>query len=443
MNFLAVGWIEGGAAFPEALSERISFLILALFFYQGFVSDRIRWESLLWPALSAAAGVSLIGLFQMIHGGLSVAGKLSYFQIGSTLGHSNNTAQWIAGLLAISVPFLREGTRERRMGWALVALSLIYLFLLRGRSVWLAVVLGALLVGKNRRWLLGGALGFAAAAAALAPGFLSAKASAFLYRWELWKSVFPMVLEKPLGWGPLQFEFSHLPYIAGELRTMYETPARSAHNEWLHLAIGEGIPAVFLVLVCVVTLGSRFVRRGEGLHGERLAAALLSILFLVESLFQFPLQNPWTLLLLSLLLAWLLAHLWKTRDQPMPRFGSVILGVGLLMVYFGGRSVYAGLYGETDDRAVAARACDWQPSNWRACRSKGFLELRAGDLAAARATFERSLGEASENYFAMRGLTEVELREGRAAEACAWIRRQNDLLREESPFYRRVPEFCR
>ncbi len=441
LSFLFVGWGYASSLGPAV--ERIAFLGCLILFWRGFSDRRLSWEDLVWPALLCALGLSAIGLVQVFSVGLLVHGEMPYFQIGSTVGHANNTAQWLAMLLAIGVGCFPS--RHKVLAGGIVFLSAAYLLLLRCRSVWLALAVGLIvLMWPRHKRFLASLVGLGIAGVIFAGNFLQiGKASAIRFRDDLWRVVLEMIAAKPMGWGPDRFEFEHLPWATAKVHIGYEMPIRSAHNEIFRYLVEDGVPASLALFALLGALIWRASSNHEVDRRERRVVTVLACIFLVEGLIQFPFQNAPAVFLFSIWLAWILAKGTKPIQIPRPTFRWVIASLLFANIALGIPLAVSHWWAETDDVDKAEISCWLNRSNWRACRTEGFLRLKSGDIKGSEAVFLKSLAEAEHNYFAQRGMMEIALRKNNRMSACFWMVKQNKILGPVSPFRNSEEALCK
>lgn len=108
------------------------------------------------------------------------------------------------------------------------------------------------------------------------------KGSTANIRLEVWKGSLDLIKNHWLiGTGPETFAYSFLPYRPASLNdtTEWDFLYNKAHNEYLNLAAGIGVPGLvvyLLLLPAVLSLVLREVRGGKGMIGEGLVIAGLT-----------------------------------------------------------------------------------------------------------------------------------------------------------------------
>lgn len=440
--------------------DRLSFLGCIVFFYVSFAKQELGWADLYTPALLAIFGLSIFGLAQAIASGAS--GTMPYFSISGTMGHTNIAAQWVAGLLCLVVPFipLQEGKSQRVVAWFVVLLSLAYIFVARARSVWLFLAVASVfLIWRYRSSLKKEAkkafLLFSGVVATLfviflsyggVEAFLRVKSSMFVYRATLWKATLKMIFDNPLGYGPDQFVFWHLPYIRESIIISYQTLARSPHNEFLRYLVEDGVIVAALIAIALGTILFKFFRNAGVLFHEKTVILLLLLFFGLEGFFQFPWQTAPTVFLFSILIGYMLVKGFSSVAVSADKFRPVLLLFFLLLSFFSFKVSYSYFNEKSSDYQALTRACDYFPANWTACFRKGSVEMNRSDWAMARSTFMRTIEIAPYNYLALRNLSAIVFQEGKTRdkmiEGCYYLWKHNFLFGKLSPIYEMQFKYC-
>ncbi len=452
MNTLPVGY-------ESVAADRLSFLGIVVFFSLAFATNVFQLSDLFFPALLSIAGVTAFGLIQAAEVGFGR--EMPYYAISSTLGHTNNAAQWVAALLSVLVPLIAERRKRsvRITAWAVVFFSLIYIFLTRARSIWIFIVLATLLLlwtnqkairAHLKKKFVPASIGFFTVVAALVlyagKNFWGSKGDMILYRATMWKATMKMILARPFGYGPDQFEFAHLPFIRDSGIVNYDFLARSPHNELLRYFAEDGVIVTALILVLFGFFFFRFFKKAKVSLGERNIVNLLLLFFVSEGIFQFPFQNAQTVFLFAVVLAFLIVkgHDTTKLESGVARPVIVLFLVAATIVTV--RVGYSRFFENSKDYDKVARACEWYPSNWRACFKKGKLEIDNGDLMTAKATLLKELDIAPNNYVAMRNLSNLAFVRGKTKdniiEGCFYLWKHNSYFGDKSPLKAEEKKLC-
>jgi O-antigen ligase len=457
MAMVAVLWQTVPVGLEGIAADRLGFILLCLFFCVTVADDGFSLSKLFYPALVSLAGVTIVGIKQAAE--IGVIHDMPYYKLSSTLGHTNNAAQWSAALLCLVIPFVGtvRNLNVKRLAWVVVFLSLVYIFLTRCRSIWVALAIGAVwILWTNRRKIFGNkaalvfGAGFVAVIAAVVilfgENFLGGKGSIEGYRSMMWQATFRMILDRPLGFGPDRFEFAHLPYIFGSPFLEYGYLARSPHNEFLRYIVEDGVIVAALMFTLVTTFMVRFFKYARIESTERKAVSLLFILFLVESLFQFPFQNAQTVFLFALFAAYIVV---KGHERVKVSLSAMypFLGIALLCFTFVfARVAYSRFNENSFDYEAVTRACEWYPSNWRACFRKGRIEKDRNEFDKARTTLLSLLEIEPNNYTALLNLAAVAYMSGptrdNLIESCFYLWKHNSYFGDKSPFNEQMDKQC-
>ena len=230
-----------------------------------------------WPWLLAGLASCVMGLLQYFNAASELSFLINQTQPGEAFANLRQRNQFatltnisLAALLWLSAQTqqLQTAAKTRRLGWLLVAASLLavgnamsssrtglfQLLLLCGvYAVW-----GGLRGTRVRSLLLTAVLVYVVAMFAMpwAAGLDLATHGAFARlgndeacssRLVLWSNVLHLIAEKPwLGWGWGELDYAHFSTLYNEPR--FCDILDNAHNLPLHLAVELGVP--FAVLVC-------------------------------------------------------------------------------------------------------------------------------------------------------------------------------------------------
>ncbi|MFL5340612.1 MAG: O-antigen ligase family protein [Gemmataceae bacterium] len=394
----------------------IAIIALAiLFFATRAIARTASDRRLLLTAVPIAGGVA--GLYAVLQAlGLDPFAWADVSQIagfgrpGSTLGHPNLLAAYLAVALPMTLAFAREHlpTDRRRAalfgGVALVELAAIVLSL--SRAGWLAVAVSTvvLLAGWRppRKWILAG--GLVVAAGALIAGAAGIERVRHLAdpsgRLHMWTAATRIFLDRPwLGCGPEAFQFAFPEHRTPAFWAVEwgTTPAR-AHNEPLHLLATQGLfglAAALVVIYGLVRDGRDAWRRcspGERIWQSALFAALAA--FATQAQFGYSTLGIATL---AVSLAGVLHVPANAESRPIGIRSPLRWFVWLPAVLLAYRLAWLPL--------AASSAC------------RDGDELLADNPSAAMAAFERAteLEPACDTYWSRRGA--AALAAGRPAQA--------------------------
>lgn len=143
-------------------------------------------------------------------------------------------------------------------------------------------------------------------------------------RLNLWQSTKKLIIEKPLGIGQGNFEYSFIPYKRDSNQMISEELIeRSPHNEFFRYLSEDGVifSVVLFLLVGSIILEHFFYRPKESHDAIKRSLFFSLIIFLiVEMFFQFPLDNPFPFFLVSCLSGYFLAMQNSVKGISIPAF---------------------------------------------------------------------------------------------------------------------------
>lgn len=446
--------------FEFTILDRWSFLFLTLGAWYGFRSGKLAWKDFWWPLAAALVVVSGIGLWQMWQVGFT--GVMPYLTVGSTFGHTNNTAQFMgmALLLWWAIP------RPRVPAWLMPLLSgfaLTYFFFLRGRSTLIGFALGLIILVVLRYRREGKAFfqrrGIGAAAllvVLLFGGFqlargksfadlvqfqlLAEKSSMVKWRADVWRQTLEMIRAKPWGVGADRFTFEFIPFHArGETLTengIADTP----HNEILRYLAEDGVLLATLYFLTFGYVIFWWSKRDEDWFRFLPLFAFMA----VEIVAQYAFNNPLPSVVLALLVGYMASRVWR-EELGIPRRPWVVgltAAVLLLQLFFATKVVIARSFEHAETLEKATLSCRAVPRNWHSCLTQTRIELDRNDLRAARESAQDILFNDPWNFSAMRYLSIVAFRQGDRLEGCFYLWKYDHLFFDRSSIHDKLALNC-
>jgi hypothetical protein len=479
-GLVALNSLRFGTAWAApALLDRSSFLLLALASYWYFRRNE-GWTGS--PALGAGLAtilVVMVGLAQVL-GWQPLPFLAAGDQRSAFFGNVNQAAQFL-GFAALILLAEKEEAFPPHAGAALrevlVAGSLVYLYFLSCRSVFLALSAAFVVLLAARRLTARSLVRMVGAATVVilllirygpawggrpsllhffSSEILEQKALSVAMRLAVWKSTLSLIGSHPLGVGSGNFGEAFIPYqlgldmIPGE-RVLFRTP----HNEYLRALAEEGVlfGAFAATLLWSLLRGLYVASRMAVWRREVGAFVWAGIAFLaVEAFFQFPLGTAFGCLvgaaLLGLALSGLEAGGGRTRAAPDPSSPRLWRGLGTLaavtvLVLLGRVAASEFLFVNYNGEVAAQEAsCQLNPRNLPACVTAAWLRAQAGDRREARALLVQVLQRAPYYHPAIRLLGEEAAANGDRDEGCLYLWIYDELFRERSSVHARVGALC-
>ena len=431
------------------LLYRISFIIYVFIFFQLFKSEKINLITLTHALQGTSLFLILLGV--VFHISQESSLNLASAQlISATLGNSNLFAEFLGLTLLVSIySHTKSHSKVTLLGWGIVSAIAIYLAILQCRSVNLFVILGLLwstfsFSGKNRikttliSLILCISFVYKFKKSPLPTGHVNSVSDIKLQkqnqkamgsieaRWAIAMASLDHIYHHPLGVGSNQFEFSILPYLAKRgvrlpQKSLWFTP----HNEFLKLLIEEGILVTTGLMVLLIGMLIFIWKRIE--KPDQTLFEILTLFFLGEALFQFPLESAHTVLLMAVSLSYFLGLLEATEVKnhslwPYP------LGIALVIIW--GTSIYSHLQtnGKNRDTAKLAKACHIYPENWRACTHLSYVLISQKKYIKASEILTPLLESTPFNTIALRNISLAKLNAGEKKSACMYMSRYQKLF---------------
>ncbi|MEI8321068.1 MAG: hypothetical protein WCG05_03545 [Alphaproteobacteria bacterium] len=302
-----------------------------------------------------------------------------------------------------------------------IALCVGYLFL---KPLWLsrahlsAILIGGFLCGRIFLPLLGnmGAIG----ETIQNPFLLEAFQKPLSFRWDLLKAALLMLWKNLFGVGVGGFEFGSIPYeISFKTKMLGEGAiAKSPHCEYLRFLIEDGL---HVVVVAVILLGSLLwkVRRKLLLvTTDSLFFLLLAFVILIEMLFQFPMELPFTFSLGAMLFGYFFSDYYNTKSFAIPvALKTLLVGVLVLLISFQTWTmIVERVY--VNDRAKSAWVCKYNPLSYEACLNVAAYDLKKQDWASAEHVISKELKKRPYNFSALRLWVESQIFQNKIPQAC-------------------------
>jgi hypothetical protein len=472
------GLRAGVAWAAPALLDRVCFVLLVLAAYWYFRRNG-GWMGSVTLGVGIATGVTVaVGLAQIL-GWPPLAFLPGGDRRSAFFGNVNMTAQFLgfAVILLLAGGPAAAHVRTRK---TLATVSLVYLYFLSCRSVFVALAGALVVLVAARRISMASLLRMLGAATAgvllllhLGPlvgegpapqGPLSAevqaeKAASTAWRLAVWESTLSLIEDHPLGVGSGNFGDAFIPYqlglekIPGEA-VMFRTP----HNEYLRALAEEGVLAAVLLAVLLVSFLRRLYLRLRDARWQTEQGALLGaglVFLLVEAFFQFPLGTAFGCLATTTLVGLALAEL----DSPAPdapqtigehgcrvswrwRSTGTLIAATAVVVLCRVATSELLFVNRRGDVAAQETACRLNPRNLPACVTAAWLRAREGERRQARRLLVQVVRRSPYYHPAMRLLGEEAAAHGDRREACHYLWLYDKLFRERSAVHVQLGSLC-
>lgn len=411
----------------SSFTDAVVFCLLVLVFLSGFQKKIFTFENIFWLfSISAIWGAGRAG-FELVRCRI-VAQFPDPVCFATSFGNINMISEYLLMGVPFLIYFMRvfDGWKAHLSG-VLYTSFLVIMMTGWSRSAGLGIailVIYSFVRGVSRRELAYGVLAFALFGATftiptLGMDYMKAKSSSFGKRSELLVGTFTMLQDSPLGVGGNEFEYGYIPYqlATGEKPSELEI-YRTPHNEFMKWGIEGGW--IFLIAsigwwFTLLMLSFKIKER------EWKIFAVGSLLTLgPQMLFQFPFDNAASFFMVALIVGMILYKIeWKAISYRWPwKIPAAILAILCLVNCLG----YT--YSHYTDSMYATNlekltlGCDVYPANWRACNSKGVLQVLSAYPSDAYPTVREELQKRPFQYVALRVLALAHLKTGKQKEGC-------------------------
>ncbi|MBX9621407.1 MAG: O-antigen ligase family protein [Alphaproteobacteria bacterium] len=268
----------------------------------------------------------------------------------------------------------------------------------------------------------------------------------FSARWALYINTLKMVVDIPLGVGVGQYEFASLPYLGEIFPRFNETRIfHSPHNEFLRYLSEDGVIICLLFLLLGSSLVYAFWKKIRNAFQEYAGFLYFSIVLFIQSLFQFPLLEPYPYYLTSLLIGYFFAVAKvEVKIYALSGLSKTILfilnflALTVFVLYFSSQYVTFHL---SKNEMLNKFACHAGRS-WFACLNVSSYYLHQGDLDQAERYTRKILEWQPLNFQGMKSLGFILLYQGERRKACNLFKEFNSFFQDESSLKKVISYEC-
>lgn len=267
-------------------------------------------------------------------------------------------------------------------------------------------------------------------------------------RLDMWKGTLRMIADHPLGIGIDNFNFSFVPYRSDvQLQVGDNDNILNPHNEFLAITAESGIPVALLLFGVCALIVFRFMKstptKGSDSRSYDFMMALL-ILYLIEMIFQFPLDGQWSLIIGSLITSFLLFTVFESNKLSVEIAKRAALVTAIFMLY---STVMwylpVATLRESFDVNKAKFTCEERPQDWFGCQRYAQAIYKTGDAAKAEAILNNELKKQPNNWFAMGLLGQIFIETGRKQEGCELYRKVDRIFNGKSRTHGYIDTHCK
>lgn len=243
-----------------------------------------------------------------------------------------------------------------------------------------------------------------------------------------WTNSLEMFKEHPLGIGPDNYEFTYLDYKTK--KAIDHEPSetllvKSPHNGFIELFVEYGILVGVFLMGALILWMSRCWRISNPLY------FFIFLFLIIDAVFSFPVELPFSALTICLLLGAGMAEqpqrtigldlrIWaRLAFFPLAAATALVTGSLVMSVWMGAKS-------------NSAFFCSLTPSIWRNCMDTAMQDFSAGRFQEASNLLDEQLRLYPNNFIALKFRAFALNRLGRKPEACASLKRYDDLFEGRS-----------
>jgi O-antigen ligase len=388
----------------------LGFAFLFYYFYQLKIDLESFFRKYSWVFLLTTALIVVFAFIDFYHLRIEKDDIKSGFLLGS-FGNVNMVAEF----LIISLPLLHYWLRSKdSIHYSLKYIVLIgwlfFVFYCRSRSAWIGLGLWVAwaLFNKNlnKKELLALVISFGLyQTAVLTPTAVSyssdVKQNSFAERLHLYKATFELIKDNPLGIGVGQFITEIVPYlINSEFRPMEYVYFDQPHSEILKWAAQFGWMGIILTIVLIGYFLANLVIVLIKPNEQKISPALRFFLggslltLLPQIFFQFPFENPATLMYVSFVFAVWVSTFAILREyklnfkKQIVFFALAFIGVLHSVAYVTSILMETSHNNNLD---LIEYSCDIYPINVNACFNKNHFLMATNNYVQARLNFSQDL----------------------------------------------------
>ena len=378
-----------------------------------------------------------------------------------TFGNINLAAEFVGFSLALQFGTLMKRWKRDEptlLLSILSALSIAYLYFTFCRSIWigvLGILIAALVLDrkviKKIIWIVALSVLFVFCVE-FAIELLGHPKGTILksmsVRWILYLDTLKMILENPWGVGVGQFEFASLPYVSNLFpehneRSIFLSP----HNEFLHFLAEDGLCLSSATLVCIIGLVVSLWAEIKRIFSAHPEFTFFSIILGVQSLFQFPLIDPFPYFLTALMLGYFFSLRTTAPSLSYPltppfRYGLLAITCGITAMFFVSFGTRYATRNFPNDERINKVACAYGNRNWQACLNLSVFYGKKGEYAEAEIYARRILQWQPLNFQGIKALGFALLPQGKTREACTLLEQYDGFFQNQSSLHPLIQREC-
>jgi hypothetical protein len=380
-------------------------------------------------------------------------------QLSFTFGNLNKAAEFVGFSLVLQLGLLSSYSKKMQK-WLilLISLSLTYIYFAKCRSVWIGIAcVFVYLIGTKKvsqRSLFHIFFGVLALILSFeiillfkgeVPLNLSAKEGSFSERWQILLNTLALAWDHPLGIGFGRFGFAAAPYMQNLPQNAFTEMYQlfSPYNEALRFLVEEGIIICLLLLSLCISFIYPF-QKLECLSRMCPESVAFLIFFLVQSAFQYPLNQPFGLFLLPFILSYTAHYTIGLHPLYVPYLPSLKVTLAIL---FGCAALALGVTMHVNssfpfDTTLAKTLYPfWKDQNLlKIILSNSYLNE---DYKETKTFALQELKKEPQNLIALKYLGLANIKTGERKEGCTQLILYNNTFSLRSSVFKEIHEYCK
>lgn len=272
------------------------------------------------------------------------------------------------------------------------------------------------------------------------------KIATTLERWLLLKNSLKMLLNNPLGIGLGQYEFQSIPYLSELVPILNEKMIyQSPHVEFLRFMIEDGLLASGIIILILLSFFYDVRHKIRPTLKSYPEIAGYFIFFIVQFIFQFPLDNPFPFFMTAFMGAYFLACL----DVPVitlktKKYRKILLTLFSILILGAAPRIFSNYVDccYPNHRTYNDWACTFDPGNWNACLNVVAIDLANKQYDSAKKRAFKELSKRLLLFPALKYLALTYLEEKNYSKACFYLKKYDDLFARKSSLNVIKKEIC-
>lgn len=375
----------------DQIRDWLGFLIILLATYNSAKKDKLLFLDSIHSWLLVSITLVMTGaVFQFLNwdlGGFLIPHK----NLFSTFGNKNMAGEFVGIISIFNFLWLIQNFKNKyfskKFWFTLITfiISLIYLANLFSKAVILGLSLGIfyslLKLAKIsvRLKIILSTISLTIVSATVITIFansdLGNTESSISLRKIRWGNTVNMILDNPIGVGPNNYSFSYINYK----KSFHKDPevkessiVKSPHNGFLELGSEYGLLTLFGLLGLIFLFSFRFVNSPRTTYAINLISPGILILVLIDSVFAFPMELPFPLMLTAFSLGLFLIDYPLSKENSLKfdflfskKIASLVLVLNFFFFY---QFILSSNYSVNNSpHRYYSLACSLSNTDWKIC----------------------------------------------------------------------------